>query len=109
MENDYTPYLKSNRITSKSLTRMVDELFIKLEVPFKVDSITVTRFTSDQYECGAVKQIFNCSSPEYSDINVYCFYSKKEIEDCLRLGYRLTYKEQSAKQNRHHDEIDLIK
>lgn len=95
------------RITNKKLIELVNNLFEKVEFPFSAFEVIVTRYRPYDYEGGAVKQIIKCKNPNGNEMDVYCFYSKKELENDLNAGCRLVLKSPYLRHNIYQWELDL--
>lgn len=82
------------RLTKKRLSEWIDNELLRLEIDYRVTKIETTRFTGDQYENGAAKQVIEIEGKEkdFMPVRFLCFYSLSELQDHLNFGYQLCLK-----------------
>lgn len=86
----------SGRLTGKKIITFLNSEFERLEINnYEVYEVIRTRFTGDQYEDGAAKLIINFREKTNQDYSghLLCSYSIGELQDYLRMGYRLILKD----------------
>lgn len=80
------------RITGKYLTDWINNKLKELEIDFHVTEISRTRFTGEQYEGGACKQIIRIASNqnENETCSFLCYFNMQELEEYVNSGWRLS-------------------
>jgi len=79
------------KITSAYLKKWLQNEFTRLEINMIVVEGYATRYQQKEYESGAAFYVFRVKEnlTDSNWANVMCFYSRKDIEHLMALGYSL--------------------
>ncbi len=86
------------RLTSKKLIDWANGQLMEMpHLKYKAVAVSRTRYTSDQYECGAAKLIMTLErtipgDSLFNNIYLLCFYSLGELSDLTNSGHELCLK-----------------
>ena len=93
--------IKVPRLTIKKLIEWCNDQFKNNGIgnTYEVFEIYATRFRYNDYECGACKLVIRYRNKTLPDGHLvstgsfYCFYKISELQEYLKLGYRLYLKD----------------